>query len=389
MKKKNLDSPETSLSSPKDDDFSRTLIHEINKELGVRTAWNLSTDDDAPSLIKGWISTGSRQLDYVISNRRNGGVPWGRMVEIFGPPSIGKSHIGYHMAANVQKAGGLVVCIDTENAIPLEKLHTMGVDVSKRFVACDTHCTEEVFQIMESTIVKAKAISAVKDVPFLIIWDSIAASSPKKELEGEYDQSTIGENARVISKGLRKIIGVIGQNNVTLVCTNQIRMKVGVLYGDPMTTPGGLGPNFHSSVRIKLSGGSFLKNGDTPIGIKVKATAIKNKIARPYRSCEFGIVFGKGIVEHEEILNILRRRSEDKSLPPISNGELTYSLEGDGSWKTFTVTTKDGEVVAQKKFQKSTFEGAFSDPEVGRHVEDMLELVMTSQYDFANGGSDE
>lgn len=195
------------------DDIASQLIKDLNKTFGTRVAYNLS-EDEAPTIVKRWIDTGSIQLDYAIRNSSDGGYPEGRIIEISGLPSSGKSHLAYHAAAVTQKLGGLVVYVDTENATPVAKLANMGIDVAHRFVYCDTHCTEEVFAIIESTILKAKQIID-KNVPILVIWDSVAATSPKAELEGEYDQNSMGLQARVISKGMRKITGVIGQNNVT------------------------------------------------------------------------------------------------------------------------------------------------------------------------------
>lgn len=212
------------------DSFTDDLIKSLNKSHGSRVAYNLAFDE-SPTHVKRWISTGSRQLDYIISNRRDGGLPEGRIVEIFGPPSIGKSHIAIQIARSTQKMGGIVVYIDTENATSVENLGLLGVDVKKRFVYVDTHCTEEVLSIAEETVLKAKAMD--KDVPVTIIWDSVAATSPKAELTGDYDKDSIGLQARAISKGMRKITGVIANQNVLLVALNQIRTKIGVLYGDP------------------------------------------------------------------------------------------------------------------------------------------------------------
>jgi recombination protein RecA len=206
-------------------DFAAELIRDINKEFGSRIAYNLA-EMDAPTIVKRWIDTGSIQLNYAIKNAFGGGYPEGRIIEISGLPSSGKSHLAYHAASIVQKQGGLVVYIDTENSVPVQKLADMGIDVRKRFVYCDSHCTEEVFAIIESTILKAKQIIE-KNVPILVIWDSVAATSPKAELDGEYEQNSIGLQARAISKGMRKITGVIGQNNVTLLCLNQIRDNIG------------------------------------------------------------------------------------------------------------------------------------------------------------------
>lgn len=234
-KKDIVESPAASANL--EDDMSKQLIRDINREIGSRVCFNLSCDD-APTDIKRWLSFGCTQLDYIVSNRREGGVPEGRIIEISGQPSIGKSHLAYQLARTTQRLGGLVVLIDSECATPLDKLKYMGIDVSKRFVYADVHATEDVFTIAESTILKVK--SAAKDIPVLIIWDSVAATSPKQELEGNYDKDTMGLQARVISKGMRKITGIVGQNNVTLLILNQLRMKLNVMpHADPWTTPGG------------------------------------------------------------------------------------------------------------------------------------------------------
>jgi len=217
------------------DSFTKDLIKSLNKEHGSRVAYNLS-EDESPTHVKRWISTGSRMLDWICANRSNGGLPEGRIVEIFGPPSIGKSHIATQIARSTQEMGGIVVYIDTENATSVENLQMLGCDVTTRFVYVDTHCTEEVLSIAEKTILKAKALD--KDVPVTVIWDSVAASSPKAELLGDYDKESIGLQARAISKGMRKITGVIGQTNSLFVILNQVRTKIGVMYGDPTTTPG-------------------------------------------------------------------------------------------------------------------------------------------------------
>ncbi len=210
--------------------FADDLIKSLNKEFSQRVAYNLSVDE-APTIVKRWVSTGCTQLDYIIANKRSGGLPEGRIIEIFGPPSNGKSHIALQVCKSTQKMGGIVVYIDTENATSIENLASMGIDVSKRFVYVESSCTEEVFSIIESTIIKAKQLK--KDVPITVVWDSIAATSPKAEIEGDYDQQTVGLQARVLSKGFRKITGVIGDNNVTLLCLNQTRLKIGVMHGDP------------------------------------------------------------------------------------------------------------------------------------------------------------
>ena len=350
------------------DDFTSDLIKSLNKERGTRVAYNLSTDD-SPTHVKRWISTGSKQLDYIIANQRDGGLPEGRIVEIFGPPSIGKSHIATQIAKSTQQMGGIIVYIDTENATSVENLRALGVDITKRFVYVDTHCTEEVLSIAESTIIKAKAMD--KDVPVTIIWDSVAATSPKAELTGDYEKESIGLQARAISKGMRKITGVIANEKVLMVCLNQIRTKVGVLYGDPTTTPGGMAIPFHSSVRIKLGAGSQILNKDKePIGINVSAKTIKNKVSAPFRSCQFEIHFGKGIKEHEQIFDLLRKHGQE-----TIDG---YGIEvsGTGAWKNLIVYSPEGELIVDKKFYKADFDQLMFDDIHGPWIDKLLEKAM-------------
>lgn len=217
-----------------DPDFSGELIKQLNSARKEKIAFNLATDD-APTNVKRWISTGSKQLDYIIANQWDGGLPEGRIIEISAEPGKGKSHLAYHVAKATQAMGGIVVYIDTENATSLDNLRNLGVDVSKRFVFIQTACTEEVFQAAEAAIMKARALTA--DVPVLVVWDSVAASSPKAELEGDYDQNSIGLNARTIGKGMRKIVNIIGSEKVLFLIINQTRIKVGVMHGDPCLSP--------------------------------------------------------------------------------------------------------------------------------------------------------
>ena len=376
------------------DDIASQLIKDLNKTFGTRVAYNLS-EDEAPTIVKRWIDTGSIQLDYAIRNGADGGYPEGRIIEISGLPSSGKSHLAYHAAAVTQKLGGLVVYVDTENATPVAKLANMGIDVAHRFVYCDTHCTEEVFAIIESTILKAKQIID-KNVPILVIWDSVAATSPKAELEGEYDQNSMGLQARVISKGMRKITGVIGQNNVTLLCLNQIRDNIGVMHGDPLTTPGGRAIPFHASVRIRLGSGSPVKDkAGNIIGIHTTVTIKKNKVAAPFRKCEFDIIFGKGIVEDEYLFDEVR--SHCKESGPVKRGGKDINISGEGAWKELVVTdTKTGEVLLEKKFYKSEFGEMLKDDQYRSYLLEAIDsaLILTggepsSDGDGEGGTSDE
>lgn len=341
----------------KDEDFTVDLIKSLNKEMGDRVAYNLATDIDAPTIVKRWISTGSKYLDYIISNRSDGGIPEGRIIEIYGPPAIGKSHLALQISKSTQKMGGIVIYIDSENATNVELLGQLGVDVSTRFVYIEEKCTENVFKIMESTIMKAR--ESEKDVPIVIIWDSVAATSPLQELMGDYDKDTIGLQARQLAKGFRKITNTIGSEAVTLVCLNQMKTKIGVLYGDPDTTPGGQAIPFHASVRIKLTSGNQIRakdkdpkdpRKDEVIAIKVIATTIKNKVSAPRRKAHFEIHFGQGIEEWEQLFEEIQRTGEIRT----DDGYLISC--GGASKKTLLVSNAEtGEVIHEKKFFKREF----------------------------------
>ena len=361
------------------EDFTSQLIKSLNKDYKTKVAYNLS-EDESPTQVKRWVSTGSKLLDYICANQPGGGFPEGRIVEIFGPPSIGKSHIATQIACSTQKMGGIAVYIDTENATSIENLGNLGVDVSQRFVYVDTHCTEEVLDLAEKTILKAKALD--KDVPVTIIWDSVAASSPKAELLGDYDKASIGLQARAISKGMRKITGVIGQTNSLFVCLNQIRTKIGVMYGDPDTTPGGKAIPFHSSIRIKLGAGQQIKDGDDVIGIQVWAKTVKNKVAPPFRKVNFQIHFGKGIVEHEEMFDLLRKHGI-----VYDDGEVkrSYQVSGTGGWKSIEMFDENGTIIDSKKFRKTEFNEIIEDNFWGPIVEIILKNAMIKKMGTSDG----
>ena len=361
-----------------EDDFTTDLIKSLNKEAGERIAYNLSTDLDAPTIVKCWIPTGSIALDYLISNRRNGGVPEGRIIEIYGPPSIGKSHLALQITRNTQQMGGMVIYIDSENATNVDLLAQLGVDVTKRFVYVEETCTESVFMIMERAISRSKEMN--KDIPIVIVWDSVAACSPKAELLGEYDKETIGLQARTLAKGFRKITATIGHQDVTLICLNQMKTKIGVLYGDPDTTPGGKAIPFHASVRIKLTSGSQIKgkgeDKNDVVGIKVIATTIKNKVASPRRKAEFEIHFGVGIKEHEYLFDHVNRVGEIT----LEDGT-KVRCNGNGTWKEFMVTGPDGKQLHQKKFYKHEFDQILLNQAWRPYIDELFDKAFIKTFD--------